>query len=247
MQSPAFISGKPQEASCLACTSHKLRYFCDLSPVALADLDALGEVFHHPRGVLLFREGNAPQAVYILCSGQVKLFCSSEEGKILILKLASAGDLLGLSAAIAEEPYEASAETLEPTQIKRIRQQDFLSFLDRHGECSRRAAFVIAQDYRAVLADARRLALSGSAAGKVAHILLEWGRTSSCDHPARHENNHPLQFTMPLTHEDLASIAGTSRETVTRLLGQFRRDGIITMHGSTLTICKPQKLQSLIA
>jgi CRP/FNR family transcriptional regulator, cyclic AMP receptor protein len=86
--------------------------------------------------------------------------------------------------------------------------------------------------------DARRLALSGSAAGRLAQLLIEWAETAACGEPE-------LRFTMALTHEELASMAGTSRETVTRLLNQFERDHLITRRGASLTIVDPSSLGEL--
>ncbi|MGH9559892.1 MAG: helix-turn-helix domain-containing protein, partial [Terracidiphilus sp.] len=56
-----------------------------------------------------------------------------------------------------------------------------------------------------------------------------------------------IRFTMALTHEEIANMAGTSRETVTRLLNQFRRDQWITIKGTSLTIVKPEQLEKLTA
>jgi CRP/FNR family transcriptional regulator len=84
------------------------------------------------------------------------------------------------------------------------------------------------------------LALSGSAAGRLARLLLDWGHSSACGKPE-------IRFTMALTHEEIANMAGTSRETVTRLLNQFRRDQWIVIKGSSLTIAKPDQLEQLTA
>lgn len=248
MQSYKHVFDKASiEPYCPTCEHRRHRMFCNLPPDALIDFEAISETFHHAKGVLLFREGGDPQAVHVLCSGQVKSFCNSEEGRTLIVKIGGPGDVLGLSAVISNSPYEVSAETLDSVMLKRIRAHDFMEFLAKYGEVSLHTAQVLAQDYQTVLADARRLALSGSAAGKVAHVLLEWGRYST---PCAHEQNgngDAMQYTMSLTHEELANIAGTSRETVTRLLSQFKRDGIIETKGSRLTICKPKTLEALIA
>jgi CRP/FNR family transcriptional regulator len=91
-----------------------------------------------------------------------------------------------------------------------------------------------------VFHDAKRLALSGSAAGRLARLLLDWGRSSSLNKPE-------LRFTMALTHEEIANMAGTSRETVTRLLNQFRRDKWIIIKGASLTIVQPDQLERLTA
>jgi CRP/FNR family transcriptional regulator len=74
----------------------------------------------------------------------------------------------------------------------------------------------------------------------LARLLLDWGRASG-------NGKSEIRFTMALTHEEIANMAGTSRETVTRLLNQFRRDQWITIKGASLTIVKPDQLERLTA
>src|SRR5260370_37982172 len=150
------------------------------------------------------------------------------------------GDVLGLGAVISGSRYEVTGETTEPTAIKNIRREDFLSFLQKHGEASLHAAKALSEEYKAAFFDARRLALSGSAAGRLAGVLLDWGRAASCGKPE-------MRFTMALTHEELANMAGTSRETVTRVLGKLRKDKLIQIHGSSIVILAPDRLADLSA
>ncbi len=212
--------------------------FCNLSPEELEDFNKIGMQMRLPKGAVLFQEDDPSQNVAVICDGQVKLSCTSREGKTLILKIAVPGDLLGLGAVISGSRYEATAETLEPTLIKNIRKEEFLAFLERHGQASMHAAKSLSEEYKSVFFDARRLALSPTAAGRLASVLLDWGRTASCGKPE-------MRFTMALTHEDLANLAGTSRETVTRTLGKFQRDKLIRINGSSLTILDPDNLSLL--
>jgi CRP/FNR family transcriptional regulator, cyclic AMP receptor protein len=237
------MSGKyshhPPE-DCLNCEHRHLRVFCNLTPEALKDYDGIGMTIRHARGAKLFSEGDGARNVYIICLGQVKISCTSRDGKTMILKIAGPGDLLGLSAILANVPHEVTAETIEPCQVKTIRKQEFLDFLGRHGIASMHAAQSLSGEYMTVFHDAKRLALSGSAAGRLARLLLDWGRSAS-------NGKQEIRFTMALTHEEIANMAGTSRETVTRLLNQFRRDQLITIKGSSLTIVKPEQLELLTA
>lgn len=212
--------------------------FCNLSPEELDDFNKIGMQMRLPKGSILFQEDEPGQNVAVICDGQVKLSCTSREGRTLILKIAVPGDLLGLGAVISGSRYEATAETLEPTLIKNIRKDEFLAFLERHGQASMHAAKSLSEEYKSVFFDARRLALSPTAAGRLASVLLDWGRTACCGKPE-------MRFTMALTHEDLANLAGTSRETVTRTLGKFQRDKLIRIHGSSLTILDPDRLSLL--
>lgn len=227
-----------RSSSCVSCEYRSLRLFCNLSPEELQDLDSIGVHWRLPRGAILFQEDDPSDHVAVLCEGQVKLFCTSAEGKTLILKIAGAGDVLGLGAAIAGSPYEVTAEAIEPALVKNIRRNDFIAFLERHGEASMHAARALSDEYKTAFYDAKRLALSSSAAGRLASVLLQWGRNASCEKPQ-------LEFTMSLTHEELASLAGTSRETVTRVLGRLQREKLIHVHGTAFTILAPDKLALL--
>jgi CRP/FNR family transcriptional regulator len=225
---------------CLHCEHRSLRKFCNLDEAALKDFDSLGVHWDVQPGVRIFAEDTPMAGVYVLCSGKVKLSSTSKQGKTLILKIAGPGDVLGLGAAISGEQYEVTAETIEPTQLKSIARDEFLSFLVRHGEGSLHAAQALSAEYRTAFFDAKRLALSTSAAARLASLLLDWGRTEQC-------GKTEMRFTMALTHEELANLIGSSRETVTRMLGKFKRDKVIQVRGATILILAPEKLEQLAA
>jgi CRP/FNR family cyclic AMP-dependent transcriptional regulator len=191
-----------------------------------------------PKGAVLFMEDDPCDSATMLCSGQVKLSCTSRGGKTLILKIAVAGEMLGLGAVISGANFEVTAETLEPCMVKRIRREDLMAFLEQYGQASLRAARSLSSEYQCAFLDARRLALSRTAAGRLAGILIGLGR-AVCS------GTSEMRFTVALTHEELASLAGTSRETVTRAMGKFQRDGLIAMHGSSLHVLAPEKLEGL--
>jgi CRP/FNR family transcriptional regulator len=218
--------------------------FCNLTPEALQDYDSIGIMMSHARGAKLFSEGDPARNVFIICYGQVKISSTSRDGKTMILKIAGPGDVMGLSAVLANVPHEVTAEAIEPCQVKTVRKQEFVDFLGRHGVASMHAAQALSGEYLTVFHDAKRLALSGSAAGRLARLLLDWGRTAN---NGNGNGKTEIRFTMALTHEEIANMAGTSRETVTRLLNQFRRDQWITIKGASLTIIKPDQLERLTA
>jgi CRP/FNR family transcriptional regulator, cyclic AMP receptor protein len=233
------FTGRTHADNCHDCEYRGLRLFCNLSGEALKRFDEIGTHVSFPGRVAVFEEGQRLNGVFVVCSGQLKLSTTSKEGRTMILRLAGPGDVLGLSATLNNLPYEVTAETLEPTQLKSVRRAEFLQFLESYAEVGRNTAKALAKEYREVFLDARRLALSGSAAGRLSRLLLEWANSTSCGKPE-------LRFTMALTHEELANMAGTSRETVTRLLNQFERDHLITRRGATLTILNPDDLNLLV-
>jgi CRP/FNR family transcriptional regulator, cyclic AMP receptor protein len=235
-----FSSIAPAIRECGSCEMRSQRMFCNLDAAALSDFNGLGVQMKLPKGTLLFEENGTSNGVFVLCTGQVKLSCTSREGRTLILKIAMPGDVLGLGAVISGSKYEVTAETVQPTEIKKIRRDEFLAFLKNHGQASLLAAKSLSEEYKAAFFDARRLALSGSAAGRLAGVLLDWGRAASCGKPE-------MRFTMALTHEELANLVGSSRETITRMLGRFKREKLIQVRGATILILAPEKLERLSA
>ena len=225
---------------CNHCEYRSLRMFCNLDAAALTEFDALGTLSEFAPGATIFEEETPVGGVFVLCHGRVKLFSTSRQGKTLILKIALPGDVLGLGAVLSGSAYEVTAETIEPTQLKTIRREDFLAFIQRYGQASLHAAQSLSAEYRTAFFDARRLALSVSAASRLASLLLEWGRAAA-------HGKAEMRFTMALTHEDLANLIGTSRETVTRMLGKFKRDKLIVMRGATIVILAPDKLELMAA
>jgi len=114
-----------------------------------------------------------------------------------------------------------------------------LDFLDRTPDASMRAARAVAQEYKAAFSEVRRLALPATASGRVANLLLDWSREQAPEHAVQG------RCMMPLTHEEIASMTATTRETVTRVLGQLKRDQLISIRGAALTVLQPQALERL--
>jgi CRP/FNR family transcriptional regulator len=214
--------------------------FCNFDAEALADLNTIGHLGTFPTGAALQHEDDLGERILILCSGQVKLSCMSRGGRILNLKIALPGEVLGLSAVISNSPQELSAVALTPITANIIRKAPFISFLGRHPEASMHAAQSLAQEYKSAFLGARRLALSGSVAGMVASLFLGWGHSASC-------GKANLHFNMFLTHGDLAAFTGSSRETITRTLGKFQKEGLVRINGVFVQILAPEKLAELAA
>lgn len=227
--------------NCSKCDLRSLRMFCNLNAEALTDYVSIGSEVKFAGGVRLFEENTPSSGVLIICTGQVKLSCTSKEGRTLILKIAMPGDVLGLGAVISGTTYEVTAETILPTQVKSIRRDAFLAFLHKHGEVSLHSAKALSQEYKAAFFDARRLALSGSVAGRLAGVLLDWGKAAAPN------GNSEMRFNMALTHEELANLVGSSRETVTRMLSRFKRDKLIQVRGVSILILAPELLEKLCA
>jgi CRP/FNR family transcriptional regulator, cyclic AMP receptor protein len=229
--------------SCLTCPLTTERLFCHLSKPALEGLDAISSSATYPKGAILFVEGQEPRGVFILCNGRVKLSASSVDGKALILRIAEAGEVVGLPGTISGKAYEVTAEALEPIQANFVPRDPFLLFLKEHGEVALRVAEILSDIYHATYQEVRYLGLSGSAAGKLARFLLD--RTEG-QGATQGDKTAPIRAVLTLTHEEIAEMIGASRETVTRVFADFKRKRFVEVHGSTLIILDKLGLQKLI-
>jgi CRP/FNR family transcriptional regulator, cyclic AMP receptor protein len=226
--------------SCLSCPHREDRLFCNLPPAAVQGLAAITSAASYPKGATLFVEGQAPRGVFILCSGRVKLSTSSADGKTLILRISDPGEVLGLPATVTGKPYELTADVIEPTQANFISRQDFLTFLREHGEAALRVAQQLGETYHSAIAEMRNIGLSHSVGEKLARFLLDL----SAEHDTGRDE---VKLTLTLTHEEIAQMIGASRETVTRLFGDFKKKQLLQVKGSTLIIKNKAGLESLLA
>ena len=113
---------------CAQCTDRMDRIFCNLPDDAIERFDEIAMQIAYPSRSIVFEEGQRAQGIFVVCSGQIKLAATSRDGRTMILKIAVPGDVLGLTATLNDLPYEVTAETLEPCQIRSVRRRDFLEF-----------------------------------------------------------------------------------------------------------------------
>lgn len=225
--------------SCASCPHREDQLFCNLSPPAIQGLAAITSPSSYPKGATLFVEGQVPRGVFILCSGRVKLSTTSADGKTLIVRIADQGEVLGLPASVTGNPYELTAEVIEPTQANFIARQDFLNFLREHGEVGLRVAQQLGETYHSAIAEMRTIGLSHSVGEKLARFLL--------DLSAGHDGEEgDIRVTLTLTHEEIAQMIGASRETVTRLFGEFKKKQLLQVNGSTLIIKNKAGLEGVL-
>src|SRR5256885_9336162 len=225
--------------NCLACPVREEHLFCNLSPLALQQLNEIKSTAVYPKGAVLFIEGKQPRGVFVLCNGKVKLSTSSSEGKTVITKISEAGDVLGLNATISDHPYEVTAEMIEPGQANFIPREDLLRFLREHGEVALRVAQQLSSNYYTAYEGIRTLGLTSSPAEKFAKLLLSW-------YPEKGQANGQTQIKLTLTHEEIAEMIGTTRETVSRLFSDFKKKQLLQLKGSTLIVRNKPALEKMV-
>jgi CRP/FNR family transcriptional regulator len=193
----------------------------------------------YPANATLMTEGEIPRGVYIACGGRAKLSIRARDGKTIILKIAGDHQVLGLSAVVTGGPSLITVTTIELCQIKFIERDSFLRLIERSSHAALACATMIAREIATSFDDAYDLLLARSSTEKLARLLLSW--------VANEPRNRDLCVPTEFTHEEMAQMIGSSRETVTRLLSDMKRKDLIRLEGATLVIPNRIALQAIMS
>ena len=225
--------------NCMTCPARGEHLFCNLSAQAGQRLNEIKSTAVYPKGAMLFIEGQMPRGVFVLCTGKVKLSTTSREGKTIITKISDAGDVLGLNAVISNVPYEVTAEMMEPGQANFIPRHSLQLFVKDFPEVAMRVAEQLSRNYFTAYEEIRTLGLAASPSEKFAKLLLTWSAKSTQEDGSSHVK-------LPLTHEEIAEIIGTTRETVSRLFSEFKKKQLMQARGATLVIRSRSALEKIV-
>jgi CRP/FNR family transcriptional regulator len=208
-----------------------------LSPAALTDLTSIRLPEAYQAGDVLFSEKHSATSIFLIREGKVRLSMNSSDGKRLSLRIARAGDILGLTAALSGTKCETTAETLTAAKITHISIAEFFNYLTQHPEVYKLVTEEVSLQYTHACEQLRTVGLSSSAPEKLARLLLDLSENGQA-------TEHGARFRFLMTHEQIGEFIGASRETVTRTLGSFKHRRLVALNGSILTIPNLMALQS---
>ncbi|RME03158.1 MAG: Crp/Fnr family transcriptional regulator, partial [Bacteroidetes bacterium] len=183
---------------------------------------------------LIFEEGDIPRYLYFVNKGQVKIFKTNDIGKEFIINIRTEGDFIGYTALIKDEPYGFSASALEPTELSLIPKEDFLQLLYANRDVSSRLIKMLADNVAEKEEQLLSLAYNSVRRRVGEAILLLHDRYVK-------EGRQDIQ----ILREDLAHIVGTAKESVIRMLTEFKNDGYIEIKDGYIRILDRSKLESL--
>ena len=206
-------------------------FFQNLSPAALADITSIRVPTTYETGDVLFSEKQEATGVFLVREGLVRLSMNSSDGKRLSLRVARAGEVLGLTSALFE--------TLSAAKITHVSGSEFRDFLMRHPEVYKLVTEEVSLQYTMACEQLRTVGLSSSAPEKLARLLLDMSENGQAT-----ENG--TRFRFMLTHEQIGEFIGASRETVTRTLGAFKHRRLVAFNGSMLTIPNRRALENCV-
>lgn len=222
---------------CVSCLLRESGDFCQLPRPLLSEFNGMGQFTMYPGNSTLLKEGQFPRGIYILCSGRAKLSVETSDGKTIILKIAGGRRVVGLSAIVSERPSPMTVTTIGFCQVKFVERESVMRLLRSDNRAAVACAKLLAREVANTFDDVHELLLARSSTEKLARLLLSW--------VAGESHNREVRVDTEFTHEEIAQMIGSSRETVTRLMSEMRRKELIRIEGSTLVIPNRVALQAI--
>ena len=215
--------------SCSTCPLHQS--FCDLPENIRTAFNELKTTVSYRKGEAVFDEGGHCHSVFAVCDGSVKLVTGSREGRVLLMRFALPGEVLGLAEAVlGSSPYECSAVAAEPSILAVIPRDTFMRFISSYPEAGVALTVALSEQYKFAQRETKFFGMGDRSATRLAQVLLEWSQ--------RHAPLH-------VTHGDLAQAIGSTRETVTRILSSLAHVGIVERRDNEIVILDAEELSRL--
>jgi CRP-like cAMP-binding protein len=189
----------------------------------------------YKKGEIIFREGAYPSGIFYVIDGKIKKYKVDKDGREQIIYVANSGELLGYHAVLSEDRYPDFAAALEESRIAFIPKEDFLDTLHQSDVLNRRLLKTLSHEF-GVLANSLTMFAQKSVRERLALQLIVIREKYKVNFQA----GMPVEINM--SRDDLASLVGTARENVVRVLTEFKEDGILETKGRKIIVLNVSKL-----
>ncbi len=214
----------------------KIPFFTGFTDDELELVSAVMVEKKYDRNALLFLEGDRGEALFVIRKGRVKISKSTADGREQILHMLRDGDIFAEVILFDQGPYPATAEAVDDTSVWLLRCDDMEKLLQTHPLLGVKLLRIMSKRLRQAQLLIRDLALH-DAYGRLAGLLLRFIRREG------KQAKEGIILDLELTRQDIASMIGTSRETVARILSRFQKDGILVLDRQRITILDAEKLR----
>lgn len=216
----------------------RLPFFKDLSE---ADLIKVNEMFHQKdftEDAIIYLSGDPADHLYVVAEGRVKLLQHSLTGKEILLDLLTPGEFFGSLAGFGENINSETAQAMSSCCILVIDRDAFRQIISRYPGVAVKVIDIMAERLQA--ANERVQLLSTlPVEGRIAYLLLKLANKFG------EKKSFGLLLQVPLTREDLAGMTGTTPESASRAISQFKKDGLIRSGRGWIALTDPKALQSI--
>ncbi len=187
----------------------------------------------------IFLPGESSQQVYLLKTGRVKISRISEEGRELTIALLGPGEIFGELEILEGSARDTIAETMEDSQLCVIQKEQFLSLIRKRPELSFRLTKLIGLRLRRIESRVEDLVFR-DVPSRLAHLLLQLSEEYGKATP------EGILLDIKITHQEMANLIGSIRETVSATLGEFKKEGLITFEGRKIIILSLELLKKQV-
>jgi CRP/FNR family transcriptional regulator len=191
-----------------------------------------------PREAYIFFEGDAPDYLYVIWMGRVKLVRHSVDGRDVVLDVLGPGRLLGEVAVFEGAPYSQTAQSMEEVAVISIAREDYLELLQRFPSLALAVINELGRRLRVSNDLVQSLAVD-RVERRIARALLRLATYNG------REVDSGLMIQMRLTRQDLADMTGTTVETAIRVMSRFRKQGWLTTQRGRVIIRQPEQLKQV--
>ncbi|WKJ88865.1 Crp/Fnr family transcriptional regulator [Methylomonas montana] len=203
----------------------KMPFLADVEEDALAALAARAKTVKFPKKSMIIAEGDSTSSLYIVLSGKVRVFGSNEKDKEVTLLIQEASSYFGELALLSDEPRSAAVEALEKTTCAVISKADFIQWLKLHPDAAIALLGVLAEKIRFLTEKVKQMALS-NVYERTIKILQDM---------ADKEGDVYVIHNRP-TQQELATMVGSSREMINKVMKELTKGGYISVDDKTLRI-----------
>ena len=212
--------------------------FAELSEEELARVVSVAIPRSFPRGVRVFHEGDDSDACYVVRRGDLRVTREHSDGRAIALATLGPGDFFGELAMLDGGSRSASVETLSDSELLALPAGDMRRVIASHGEIAAKLIVALTRRLRETNERVARQSFQtvpSRVAGVLAQLIAEEAIPEDRD-----------GITVRMTQADLAQLAGTSRESVSRFLATLERAGVVAVGRGRVTIVQPRRLRSYI-
>ncbi len=206
-------------------------------PVSMEELASDRNINFYKKKQAIYTEGNHPNRLYYIKKGKVKTIKINDTGKELTVGLFAEGDFFGYNALLEETVYKETAEAIEEVEIAIIPREDFENLLHNNREVMHKFIKLLAKNVTEKENQLLGLAYN-SLRKRVADALLSLQK--------KYQKDNLEEFSIHISREDLANIAGTATESLIRTLSDFKTEQLIEIKNGNITIINQKKLTEML-
>ena len=220
------MSDDPRESKDMLSHLRAIPLFASVADVDLEDIASQLIERRYSKGTVVVEEGLTGDYMYVIRVGRVKVTKASDDGREKIMDFLEAGDFFGEMSLLDRSPRSASVRTLEPSRLMALSRVAFLDLLTRSSSLSLAVIKVLT----------RRLRAADEQASSMSFHRVEDRVRNLFQRIARPTNGDDTLLTPALTHQQIADMVGSSRETVTRAIKQLKGTGQLGQQGKRYVV-----------